>query len=438
MNTTTAPVTTAPVTSTASKDQPRNPKPYPHRWFISYTATAQTPLSIGDGRADSGRVKDPDEESRVVWHNTVARDASGQPYLAASGLKGALRDWAGRLGLAEPEIQDLFGGQKMGGDTADRGERRDKPEDKQARPSPGFLDLHDAHLRPLDNAQRRAFTDLAQADATTQTFIEAATRIDRDTQTVADRLLFNQERVAPGAAFSGSFLLQHPDQTEGAKLVSQLLGLLNAASDPAQGGLALGGDTGRGMGRVNFKNPQVSHFGPDQFKAWLNKGASGTWRDGAEKTTVPAAVFTPQQPVELKLNIRFTSRFLVNEPSRATQGEGGNAHTPRLDINGAPVLPATSLHGALRAQAERILRTLGLDTGGAGGPALQPPKSGRPAHRRTLRPHRPRRRPRTTRPAVLHRSRNPSHPRLHRHRPLHRRRQRRRQIQRPVGLPPRL
>ena len=352
--------------STTAQDHPRNAKPYPHRWLITYTATAQTPLSIGDGRSESGRVQDPDEPSRIVWHNTVARDANGQPYLAASGLKGALRNWARALQLQNPElnITDLFGAEKGRDDTAER--------------RPGFLDLHDAHLNPLREGQSATFANLAHANEATQTYIDAATRIDRDTQTVADRLLFNQERVASGAAFSGSFLLQHPDPEVGKKLVSHLLGLLNAASEPAQGGLALGGDTGRGMGRVNFTNLQVSHFGPAQFKKWVSNGAKGTWRDGAEKAPVPAAVFTAQQPDELALNIQFTSRFLVNEPSRTTKGQGANsvAHTPRLDLSGKPVLPATSLHGALRAQAERILRTLGLDPGGAGGQPFDPSSPG--------------------------------------------------------------
>lgn len=352
--------------NTTDQNQPRNPKPYPHRWLITYTATAQTPLSIGDGRSESGRVQDPDEPGRIVWHNTVTRDVNGRPYLAASGLKGALRNWARALQLHNPElnITDLFGAEKGRDDTAER--------------RPGFLDLHDAHLNPLQEGQSAPLANVAHANEATQTYIDAATRIDRDTQTVADRLLFNQERVAPGAAFSGSFLLQHPDPEAGIKLVAQLLGLLNAASDPAQGGLALGGDTGRGMGRVNFKDPQVKQFGPEQFKDWVNNGAQGTWRDGAERTTVPAAVFTVQQPGELALNIQFTSRFLVNDPSRTTKGQGDNsvAHTPRLDLSGKPVLPATSLHGALRAQAERILRTLGLDPGGAEGKAFDPSSPG--------------------------------------------------------------
>jgi CRISPR-associated protein (TIGR03986 family) len=363
---TTAPFTAAPLTQALAKYQPRNPKPYPHRWHITYTATAQSPLSIGDGRSTSGRVQDPDEPGRVVWHNTVTRDADDRPYLAASGLKGALRNWARALLPLNPELNlvDLFGAEKGRDDTSER--------------RPGFLDLHDAHLNPLQEGQSATFANLAHPDTTTQTYIDAATRIDRDTQTVADRLLFNQERVAPGAAFSGSFLLQHHDPEAGIKLVAQLLGLLNAASAPTQGGLPLGGDTGRGMGRVNFTNLQVSHFGPEQFTKWLSNGAQGTWRDGAEKATVLATVFTALQPVELKLHIQFTSRFLINEPSRTAKGEGDSsvAHTPRLDLSGKPVLPATSLHGALRAQAERILRTLGLDPGGAGGKAFDPSSPG--------------------------------------------------------------
>lgn len=354
--------------ATVAPAQPASPsrstKPYPYRWWVSYTATTQTPLSIGDGGSASDRVRDSDDPTLPRHHNTVARDALARPYLVASGLKGALRAWAAKLQPLNAGLDPvgLFGAER-GHD--DKVERR-----------PGFVDLHDAHLSadPLTPDQR---SRLAHARSDDPSYIDAHTRIDRDTLTVADRLLFNQERVVPGTTFSGSFLVQHHGHAQGETLVRQFLGLLNAAS--ADGGLVLGGDTGRGMGRVVFSNVEVSHFGPAEFSAWLQDGCPATWRDGAKTLKHFAAhVYAVKAPDELELHIQFTGPFLVNDPSRTTrgQGEGSVAHTPRLDKDGQPVLPASSLHGALRAQAERILRTLGIGIGGAGGQAFDPGSQG--------------------------------------------------------------
>lgn len=347
-----------------STGTPRQGKAYSHRWLIHYTATALTPLSIGDGRTSGGRVRDRDDPDLARQHNTVARDAANRPYLVASGIKGALRAWANQLQPRNPQLDvaALFGADN---NQAPATERR-----------PGYVDLHDAHLSddPLTAEQRGR---LAHATQDGPSYIDTHTHIDRDTLTVADRLLFNQERVAPATAFQGSFLIQHPDELIGKALAAQLVGLLNAAT--TAGGLALGGDTGRGMGRVAIRKATVHYFGPKQFTAWLEKGCPGTWRDGATELKDFAAKPLDVTPTsELTANIQFTGLFLVNEPSRATAGQGENSlsQTARLDKDGAPVLPASTLHGALRAQAERIMRTLGLDPGGAAGQPFNPASPG--------------------------------------------------------------
>ncbi|MBK6716199.1 MAG: hypothetical protein IPG57_14175 [Burkholderiales bacterium] len=60
------------------------------------------------------------------------------------------------------------------------------------------------------------------------------------------------------------------------------------------------------------------------------------------------------------LRLRFHSPFLVYQAnSRKKAGSGEPDGLPRRDHQGRGLLPAHSLHGALRAQAERILRTVG-------------------------------------------------------------------------------
>lgn len=60
------------------------------------------------------------------------------------------------------------------------------------------------------------------------------------------------------------------------------------------------------------------------------------------------------------LQLRFHSPFLVYQANtRKKAGSGEPDGVPRRDHQGRGLLPAHSLHGALRAQAERILRTVG-------------------------------------------------------------------------------
>src|SRR5262249_41932248 len=64
--------------------------------------------------------------------------------------------------------------------------------------------------------------------------------------------------------------------------------------------------------------------------------------------------------VTLKVRLDFESHFLVNDPSQTgAEDEGKPAHAPLLDAEGRVLLPASSMRGAFRSQAERILRTLG-------------------------------------------------------------------------------
>jgi CRISPR/Cas system CSM-associated protein Csm3 (group 7 of RAMP superfamily) len=66
-----------------------------------------------------------------------------------------------------------------------------------------------------------------------------------------------------------------------------------------------------------------------------------------------------QCSIRLAVNISFDGSFLVNDASQTGKGEGKHDHAPLLDgLAGDALLPASSLRGALRSQAEKILRTM--------------------------------------------------------------------------------
>ncbi len=328
---------------------------YAHRWWITCTFTNNSPLAIGDGTTILGNEL---EDGAMTQVNAVALNASGKPYLSGTALKGALRALSEKLNATNPTLsnhmEQLFG--------ATDAKRRQS----------GMVDFYDAHFGSTkitdDTAQ-----NLANFCSTRKTYQETSTSIDRDRGTAKDRHLFTTEYVPAGTTFSSTMLVQHHGKEMGEALVKHLASLLNAATP--QGGLTLGADTRRGYGRLECSSLKVNYFGADELTAWLTGGCKNTWQKSAsEVENFAACVLSPSATpmIQIELKIAFTGLFLVNEPARTSKGTNAIAHAPRLDAKGNPVLPAKTLHGALRSQSEKILRTLGIACSGAGGvPANQ-------------------------------------------------------------------
>lgn len=346
-------------TVTAQKQHYESPRTrMPHRWIIDITATVLTPLSIGDGRDDPTRQPTlSEDEERVTHVNAVARDCMGQAYIPATGLKGALR------ALSEDDAAELFG---MTGDLR----------------TPGCIDVHDLFMGPgpASIAEHGLDQVLANFDSKRGTYLETSTSIDRDRGTVVDRLLFTDELVPPKTRFCGTIFVQATTQTGGEANIRSLLARIDSAKAPV--GLALGSDTGRGNGRVEVKVSAIRHFGPAELKAWLRSPDQPWAKFAADCThslsTQPCGTINPApaKHKRIEFELQFTGKYLVNEPARAGKREQGrHAHTPRLDADGNPTLPARTVHGALRSQAEKVLRTMGIATGGAGGIEFDPKKN---------------------------------------------------------------
>lgn len=336
--------------------QRRQPTPYSHRWRVTTTFTVVTPLSLGDGRCADDRVmiKDSDGQStRTAMHNTIATDCSGQPYLPGTSLKGCLRSLAERVSLGNASsIQDLFGLRAT-----------EVSEDNKRQGA--YVTFCNAYIAANAPTQADHPENLTLYNSTRRSYLEASTAIDPDTLTANDRKLYHDERVWPGVQFAASWLIEARSQEEGTRMVADLLALLSKAND--EGGLPLGADTGRGYGRMQHGEVQTQYFGIDEFECWIKNDKSNKcpWmyaKPVKENDLQKTSTFTATSCISLPLHIQFTGLYLVNDPSRTQTGKDGAmaiAHTPRIDAKGHPVLPARTLHGALRAQSERILRTLG-------------------------------------------------------------------------------
>ena len=99
-------------------------------------------------------------------------------------------------------------------------------------------------------------------------------------------------------------------------------------------------------------------------------------RESGEMAGRRAARACPRHHVKLQVTLDCLENFIVNDPSRAKSGEAEQSsndgvpqagrksdHVPLRDSHGMPILPRGSLKGAVRSQAERILRTMALARG---------------------------------------------------------------------------
>ena len=151
-------IVTAANPATATHERRPKVVPYAHRWWIDCEFVVTTPLAVGNGGQQTGRLPPPKESKKLPQVNTVAFNTKREPYVPATGLKGALRALSDAVQPGMTAL--LFGAEPISADGS--------PVRK-----PGFLDVHDAHA-VLEAPQG------ANPTYTRATVIETSTRIDRD------------------------------------------------------------------------------------------------------------------------------------------------------------------------------------------------------------------------------------------------------------------
>ena len=64
---------------------------FAHRWWITCDLTSTSPLGIGDGSSTMGRIATPKNAENPPEINAIARNHKLEPFIPATGLKGAMR-----------------------------------------------------------------------------------------------------------------------------------------------------------------------------------------------------------------------------------------------------------------------------------------------------------------------------------------------------------
>jgi len=138
-----------------------------------------------------------------------------------------------------------------------------------------------------------------------------------------------------------------------------ILALLETAFRP---GLSIGSGEANGWGTLHWSLAKTERMDCAAIAAWLNRDASESWTSAFQSAKPIASVLKQQKPpvtVTIALDLAFDGAMLVNDPSRVRTGAKSIAHAAIQSPHGDRyILPATSVRGALRAQAERICNTI--------------------------------------------------------------------------------
>ncbi|MBD2028258.1 RAMP superfamily CRISPR-associated protein [Leptolyngbya sp. FACHB-711] len=267
---------------------------------VKGTLVAQSPIHVG------GIASDPDVDM------SLAIDGQGRFYIPGTSLAGALRNW-----LKENELEDetIWGPRLTKGDD-DRGHA-------------SFIILDDGVV------SGRVFE------------VRDGVGIDRVFGSAADGIKYNRAVLPKESKIDFGMML---DLQKAGQDGENWLGTLIQALE--KGEVRLGASKTRGLGRVKLENASVSRYGLNNREAMLR-----TLRGQGQALTLQ-----PQQ-------IRATSRLSVEilwQPlgSLMVKAEADGIAVDMLPLVStvgdqvALVLPGSSIKGALRSQAERILCTV--------------------------------------------------------------------------------
>ncbi|HID69069.1 MAG TPA: TIGR03986 family CRISPR-associated RAMP protein [Desulfobacterales bacterium] len=331
----------------------RNNKQYHFipRWEIKVNLTTRSFLHIGcDEFTDRPglEIEQKDGSKVKAEINAFIKDSNGKPYLPGSTIKGNIRKWLETNKKADEETCKLFN--TLLGFTV-------KMQDEGCG---GSAEFHNAVISsPLEDGNNFPYWDVDL-----QTSVETSTVIDRVTGTVVDGRLFSTEVVPPEVSFT---LIITGAMTE--QQVSLLTAVIkDGFAEDCPTPITIGADSGNGFGRFRFDSIHMKCLGTGEVLNWLEDGsqdmAATAMRslspDDIEQHIIKGRNYlkSPSVSDTVTIEFGFAGPFLVNDPSRKKRKEDID-HQPLRDSAGNARLPAKSIRGAMRSQAEKIIRTLG-------------------------------------------------------------------------------
>jgi CRISPR/Cas system CSM-associated protein Csm3 (group 7 of RAMP superfamily) len=262
--------------------------------------------------------------------------------LLGTSLAGALRSYVSdRLsGYSSPEdsrVSELFGGQR------------------------GDEDGSQSPLMVFDSLAGQAEIEVRDGVA-----------LDAARGTAAEHLKFDREVLPAGMRFPVRLELV---VTEPSREAEELDLLAVALAGFQQGDIPIGAQRSRGFGACRVSSWRVRRFDLSNQGGWLAWLASDHLNPLVGTTPChdivsalrtpgaggPGAATDQRNHIRIELRLRFKGGLLVRSPGLlATSADASHLHS-----GGHPVLPGTSLAGALRARAAKIARLVRASRGDA-------------------------------------------------------------------------
>lgn len=320
------------------------------RLVLTADLVAKTALHVGAAGSD-GIAADLD----------IARDGAERPIIPGTSLAGCLRAASFACVKDDDQLQDawraLFGtdardpfGLRHGDDAAASRLRLDDIQGI-ARDLGGDLDDAAASRLRLDDAPLTTSGPerVERRDHVT---------IDRVTATAADRLKYDRVVVAPGSRFAARMTLERrATDPHGADV--QMLFLL---AELLEDGLALGGSSSRGLGRVRAEGLTVRRENlrdRDGALAALRARLVGRGLDGLEEVDRSNVKIPAGRPVTCTITIDWAPQraMLIRDGAEGAVIDTLPLTTTVADGRVTLLLPGASIKGAMRSAAERIVRT---------------------------------------------------------------------------------
>ncbi|NJO81992.1 MAG: hypothetical protein HC828_03830 [Blastochloris sp.] len=310
------------------------------RLVITGTLSLKTPMHLGNG--DS-----PQPNQMALFRDPLNR----RVVLAGTSLAGALRDYLR---------------------TREHGHRTQEPEAQEADTRHLMAEnLFGGRKQDPDGDQSPLIIDDVRSQQAAA-IVRDGVAIDDTTRTAADQKKFDIELLPAGTTFDIRLELALPEDTDQQQQLKTALAL--ALHGLAKGEIALGARTSRGLGRCEVGKWTVTTYDltePSGLVAWLASDYR-EWGYQPSRTVIGDAWTVlgvtdgalPDNRHTLQLCAYFTlaSPLLVGGDGPLS-GAVSQPDATHIHGDAGPIVPGSSLAGALRSRAVRIVNTLGLADG---------------------------------------------------------------------------
>ena len=275
----------------------------PYRIVFKFKIKLASPLIIGNNESENS-------------DNDVLKDKNGTPFIPATSFAGVLRHFINENYSEHFSVKRWFGSAE---------------EDK------GY-------------ASKIIFSDIIP-EGDVKTGIRDGIKIDNTIGITVDKAKFDYEVIEPGTVFHSYIEIEGKEDEE--DIIKRLIKTIER--DLKEGRIKLGAKTNKGFGEIKLIQSSIN------FYNLRNKQDVILWLGRKENIKQINAEAFPYTNNNFLLDFYFFVKdSLIVKSYVFGQGEADSVHMKSGNLF---IIPGTSIKGALRARAEKIVNTLGIKNG---------------------------------------------------------------------------